>query len=287
VTRNPSQALFPRGGAVGLLLALVLCAAPAAGQVTVDLHALDQLKSGGTSPKAAPKGGGPGQAAPKERPGKPARKSEAARRKPAEAPAAAQAPPAAQAPAATQAPLPLAPPPPALASPVVPSTNAPPVPVLPGGPPPPVRLSPLEAVTPAAKPPPSPEPIVVAGAGGAAAPISEGLRVTFGDGSELNPETETAIKGFAHQAPKTDDASINVLAYAAGTPEDPSTARRLSLSRALAVRSVLIAEGVASTRIYVRALGSASGEGPADRVDLSVVSVMGANTSAVDAGAAK
>jgi outer membrane protein OmpA-like peptidoglycan-associated protein len=64
-----------------------------------------------------------------------------------------------------------------------------------------------------------------------------------------------------------------VSAFAAGTPEDPSTARRVALSRALAVRSVLIAEGVPSARIYVKALGASSptaAEGPADRVDVTV-----------------
>ena len=44
--------------------------------------------------------------------------------------------------------------------------------------------------------------------------------------------------------PSGGNTSFNVVAYAAGTPEDPSTARRLSLSRALAVRSALIADGV-------------------------------------------
>ena len=62
---------------------------------------------------------------------------------------------------------------------------------------------------------------------------------------------------------------VQVTAFAAGSPEDPSTPRRLSLARALAARAVLINEGIASTRIYVRALGSAAGDGPADRVDLS------------------
>ena len=51
-------------------------------------------------------------------------------------------------------------------------------------------------------------------------------------------------------APQTESDSFNVMAYAAGTPEDPSTPRRLSLSRALAVRRVLMADGVASARIY-------------------------------------
>ena len=62
-----------------------------------------------------------------------------------------------------------------------------------------------------------------------------------------------------------------MVAYAAGTPEDPSTARRLSLSRALAVRSALMADGVTSARIYVRALGATGGDEAPDRVDLAVM----------------
>jgi outer membrane protein OmpA-like peptidoglycan-associated protein len=232
--------------------------------VTVDLHALDQLNKGPTGPKAPPKKGH------KESRPKPAGKSETARRTPAE-----------QAPVAVQPP----PPPPVVASPAVPPSTAPPGAILPSGPPPNVRLSPLAPETPAAKPPPPPEPVVAADAGGAAAPISEGLRITFGSGrAELSPATEGAIKNFAHTAPKTENASINVLAYAAGTQDDPSTARRLSLSRALAVRSVLMAEGIASTRIYVRALGAASGDGPPDRADLTV---MGSSASAEAPGAPK
>lgn len=66
-----------------------------------------------------------------------------------------------------------------------------------------------------------------------------------------------------------------MLAYAPGKPDDPSTARRISLSRAMAVRSALVADGVPSARIFVRALGEQYGDGPPDRVDLSVT---GANT---------
>jgi hypothetical protein len=84
-------------------------------------------------------------------------------------------------------------------------------------------------------------------------------------------------------APGADSATFNVVAYATGTPEDPSTARRLSLSRALAVRSVLMANGISSSRIYVRALGAAGGDEPPDRVDLAV---MGGNAAtSVSAGA--
>ena len=71
-------------------------------------------------------------------------------------------------------------------------------------------------------------------------------------------------------APPSDATTFNVLAYAPGKPDDPSTARRVSLSRAMAVRSALIADGVPSARIFVRAMGAQAGDGPPDRVDLSV-----------------
>ena len=64
------------------------------------------------------------------------------------------------------------------------------------------------------------------------------------------------------------NVDLNVYAYAAGVPDDASTPRRLSLSRALAVRAVLISEGIASTRIYPRALGATATDPPPDHVDL-------------------
>jgi hypothetical protein len=43
-----------------------------------------------------------------------------------------------------------------------------------------------------------------------------------------------------------------------------------------------MADGVSSTRIFVRALGAATGDEPPDRVDLAV---LGGNASASDAAA--
>jgi outer membrane protein OmpA-like peptidoglycan-associated protein len=77
-------------------------------------------------------------------------------------------------------------------------------------------------------------------------------------------------------APIGEATTFNVLAYAANDPDDPSAARRLSLARAIAVRAVLMSDGVPSSRIYLRALGSQPGEGPPDRVELSV---LGSNAS--------
>ncbi len=63
---------------------------------------------------------------------------------------------------------------------------------------------------------------------------------------------------------------LQLLAYAGGATSSGSQARRLSLSRALAVRSYLIEKGIRSTRIDVRALGNQVKGSPADRVDVII-----------------
>jgi outer membrane protein OmpA-like peptidoglycan-associated protein len=128
---------------------------------------------------------------------------------------------------------------------------------------------------------PVPPPTIKASAGTTLdtlpAKEGQGLRLDFAhDDADLTPQTADAVKALVAAAPKDDATTYNVLAYAAGVPEDPSTARRLSLQRALSVRSALMAYGVPSTHIYLRALGEQAGDGPADRVD---VAVMGANAA--------
>jgi hypothetical protein len=122
--------------------------------------------------------------------------------------------------------------------------------------------------------------------------MAGGLRIGFGPGrADLNPSTEATIRALVRGGPgippAPENASFTITSFAAGTPEDPSTARRLSLSRATGVRSVLIAQGVASVRIYVRALGPASqgfADGPPDRADIVVgPPVMPAQTVAAPA----
>ena len=73
--------------------------------------------------------------------------------------------------------------------------------------------------------------------------------------------TEIAIKG----------TRLQLKAFAGGTSGSSSSASRLSLSRALAVRSFLIESGVRSTRINIRALGRSADSGPPDRVDLIIL----------------
>lgn len=100
------------------------------------------------------------------------------------------------------------------------------------------------------------------------------MRLLFETGqTELSPKDEAAIRDLAHAIPAPAANSVDVVAYAAGKPDDPSTARRVSLSRGLAVRSVLLDSGVPSAQIYVRALGSTARDGPADRVELTVTQI--------------
>jgi outer membrane protein OmpA-like peptidoglycan-associated protein len=69
---------------------------------------------------------------------------------------------------------------------------------------------------------------------------------------------------------KANDARAQIIAYAAGTADQSSAARRLSLKRALGVREYLISKGIRSQRMDLRALGNESGEGPPDRVDVVI-----------------
>jgi outer membrane protein OmpA-like peptidoglycan-associated protein len=252
-----------------VLTALLGTAASAAAQVTVDLHALDALPGAKPAP-AKPHGH-------RTEPKPPGRVATAKPKQPAPAPDGGTAAPAVATtqPSAPPATTPAAPP---ATTPAAPS----PAPAtLPTAAPPAIALAPVAPPQPTeAAPPPPP---ISDNAATAATSTSSGLRVTFGAGqADLSPSSAAAIKQLVEAAPPGANTSFNVVAYAAGTPEDPSTARRLSLSRALAVRSALMADGISSTRIFVRALGAASGDEPPDRVDLAV---LGGNASAADASA--
>ncbi len=154
-------------------------------------------------------------------------------------------------------PTPLPPTPPRVPPPIVPAVPPPPAVLAPLSPPPPTH--PVEA------PPPAP---IVADAPGTAMEIPGGVRVTFGANSaDINVITDYALRHLARASP---NGNFTISAFASGVPDDPSTPRRLSLSRALAARSLLMAEGVPSVRINVRALGPNTANGPADRVDVTV-----------------
>ncbi|SLN73512.1 OmpA family protein [Oceanibacterium hippocampi] len=101
-----------------------------------------------------------------------------------------------------------------------------------------------------------------------AAPIGEAVTIAFaGDAVELGSDARAALDGVVG-ALKDNDQRVQLKAFAADTGEGANSARRVSLSRALAVRAYMIDGGVRSTRIDVRALGDADDGGDADRVDI-------------------
>jgi outer membrane protein OmpA-like peptidoglycan-associated protein len=96
--------------------------------------------------------------------------------------------------------------------------------------------------------------------------------VSFQTGTADLPEAaRTLLERTAAEMKRDENARLQLVAYAAGNEDASSQARRLSLSRALAVRSYLIEHGVRSTRMDVRALGNKVPEGPPDRVDVMLV----------------
>jgi outer membrane protein OmpA-like peptidoglycan-associated protein len=78
------------------------------------------------------------------------------------------------------------------------------------------------------------------------------------------------LAGDLNAAMNSASARIQIQAYGGNRGDKGSDARRLSLKRALAVRQVLIDDGVPAERIDVRAMGGVDDKGPADRVDVFV-----------------
>lgn len=94
------------------------------------------------------------------------------------------------------------------------------------------------------------------------------LRVTFGQqDATLTPQATAEVKAFAASF-KERAGRITLKAYAGAAGDDGSNARRLALKRVLAVREILLSEGIAPERLIVRALGGARDTGPLDRVDI-------------------
>ena len=89
--------------------------------------------------------------------------------------------------------------------------------------------------------------------------------------SELPAGQRAALDTLSQQMAGTEDR-LQIRAYASSTgAEGGSGARRLSLTRALAVRAYLIDKGIRSTRIDVRALGTPTDGSAPDRVEVAPV----------------
>ncbi|MCP5368010.1 MAG: OmpA family protein [Hyphomicrobiales bacterium] len=97
-------------------------------------------------------------------------------------------------------------------------------------------------------------------------------QVTFDDeATKLPADAAPNLRAVVDGLKSNNNLRLQLMAYAGGAEMTPNNARRMSLRRALSVRSYLIDQGVRSTRIDVRALGNKTTEQPANRVDVMVV----------------
>jgi outer membrane protein OmpA-like peptidoglycan-associated protein len=143
-------------------------------------------------------------------------------------------------------------------------------------PPPMARTTEAPLPEPAAKAPPPPSAVKTEQAllppEGAAGAPRRTLRIPFAAGeTALAESAQEQLEGLAKDLRSSENLRVHLLAYAADEGASASKARRVSLSRALAVRSYLIESGIKTSRIDVRALGNKSTPGSPDRVDVEVV----------------
>jgi len=100
----------------------------------------------------------------------------------------------------------------------------------------------------------------------------DAMQILFPAGESVLPQgAQASLAAVAARLGQDETLRLQLKAYAGGGADAASHARRLSLSRALSVRSELIEQGVRSTRIDVRALGNKSESGVSDRVDVILV----------------
>ncbi len=142
-------------------------------------------------------------------------------------------------------------------------------------------------------PPPLPQPISPDAQSAPVKTVDEALSKPSGQqeapapaGAEQKPpalsvefkSTETTVPltikpeldKLAKQLKENEALRVTLIAYASSVGDQSSTARRVSLSRALSVRAYLIDAGVNNLRINVQAEGDKNPGGNPDRVDLFV-----------------
>jgi len=242
--------------------------------VEVNLDALRDLDGRGNQRALRHPGEDAGQAVVLRAPAGVARAIPTPRNRPAPATAPVASRPSVAAPVAPVVRAPAPPPPAAPAAPRPQETaTAAPARVTPPAPPPAPPVA-RETTPPPAVPPRVTAPAPAAPRQTAALPPAnlpaegQALRLLFeGSSTQLSDDAQQRLRQMA-AALAANEQRVQLKAFASGTSDRPSAARRESLSRALAVRSYLIENGVRSTRIDVRALGAPSDGGPNDRVDV-------------------
>lgn len=93
------------------------------------------------------------------------------------------------------------------------------------------------------------------------------------DATSPEPDKMNGIKllaGDLNQALEAGATEIELIAFGGPPGDKSSDARRIALKRALAIRQILIDNGVSASRIVTKAMGGATDNGQPDRVDIYV-----------------
>jgi outer membrane protein OmpA-like peptidoglycan-associated protein len=132
-----------------------------------------------------------------------------------------------------------------------------------------VMNTPPTVAPPASAPAPVPPQTQAAALTSVAVAAAGSTRVLFSaGGAELPDAARGELDAVARQL-SSNDRRLQLVGYAGSTTDEANQARRVSLQRALAVRTYLMEHGVPNTRMDVRALGNrADGKDPPDRVDI-------------------
>lgn len=93
-----------------------------------------------------------------------------------------------------------------------------------------------------------------------------------GNDSRITPDMETVLKDITARLAADNGLRVQLNAFASGEAGNQSSARRISLSRALSARDYLVEQGgITPTRMDVRALGDQTQKQPVDRIDFVFV----------------
>ncbi len=97
------------------------------------------------------------------------------------------------------------------------------------------------------------------------------LTVVFSQSeTEVPLGSQQPLIALAKQLVANNSENIKIIAYASGSNDQVSVARRISLARALAVRAFMIDLGVSNTSISVKAMGNDIPSGSPERADIIV-----------------
>jgi outer membrane protein OmpA-like peptidoglycan-associated protein len=88
--------------------------------------------------------------------------------------------------------------------------------------------------------------------------------------SKLAAKNGKLLDKLADRMQRDQSLRLQLLGFAAPSEDSASKSRRVSLFRALSVRTYLMKKGIRSTRMDVRALGAKSDDTTPDRVDIEV-----------------